>query len=73
LQVKILFYEVAYICTWSGSAWECGCQDSACTQSYWRIQQFKRKKRELVKERKDKAPAEMLPGLVVCTRPLKLS
>jgi hypothetical protein len=35
-------YNLAYICSWVGSAWKCGCRDSACTQSYWMIQSFKR-------------------------------
>jgi hypothetical protein len=35
-------YSLAYICSWAGSAWKCGCRDSACTQSYWQIQSFKR-------------------------------
>jgi hypothetical protein len=33
---------LGYICSWTGSAWKCGCRDSACTQSYWMIQSFKR-------------------------------
>jgi hypothetical protein len=33
---------VAYTCRWTGSRWKCGCRDSACTQSYWQIQSFKR-------------------------------
>ena len=35
-------YNLAYICTWTGAAWKYGCRDSACTQSYWQIQSFKR-------------------------------
>jgi Carbohydrate binding module (family 6)/Right handed beta helix region/Protein of unknown function (DUF1565) len=35
-------YNLAYICSWTGSSWKCGCRDSACTQSYWQIQSFKR-------------------------------
>jgi hypothetical protein len=35
-------YVLAYLCTWTGSSWKCGCRDSACTQSYWQIQSFKR-------------------------------
>jgi hypothetical protein len=35
-------YYVAYTCKWTGSTWKCGCRDSACTQSYWQIQSFKR-------------------------------
>jgi hypothetical protein len=33
---------VGYVCKYNGSAWKCGCRDSACMQSYWQIQQFKR-------------------------------
>jgi hypothetical protein len=33
---------LGYICSWTGSSWKCGCRDSACTQSYWQIQSFKR-------------------------------
>lgn len=35
-------YSLAYICTWMGSSWKCGCRDASCTQSYWQIQSFKR-------------------------------
>jgi len=35
-------YHLAYICSWTGTNWKCGCRDSACTQSYWMIQSFKR-------------------------------
>jgi hypothetical protein len=35
-------YNLAYICSWVGSAWKCGCRDASCTQSYWQIQSFKR-------------------------------
>jgi hypothetical protein len=35
-------YALAYLCSWTGSAWKCGCRDSACTQSYWQMQSFKR-------------------------------
>jgi hypothetical protein len=35
-------YNLAYICTWVGSAWKCGCRDNTCAQSYWQIQSFKR-------------------------------
>lgn len=31
-------YYVGYTCRWNGSAWRCGCRDSACTQSFWQIQ-----------------------------------
>jgi hypothetical protein len=35
-------YVLSYMCSWTGSGWKCGCRDSACTQSYWQIQSFKR-------------------------------
>jgi hypothetical protein len=35
-------YVLGYVCSWNGSAWKCGCRDSACTQSYWQVQSFKR-------------------------------
>jgi hypothetical protein len=35
-------YALGYLCTWTGSAWKCGCRDTACTQSYWQIQNFRR-------------------------------
>jgi hypothetical protein len=35
-------YTLGYLCSWTGSAWKCGCRDAACTQSYWQIQQFRR-------------------------------
>jgi hypothetical protein len=31
---------LAYICEWTG-VWKCGCNDSACSTSYWNLQQFK--------------------------------
>jgi hypothetical protein len=33
---------LAYLCTWNGSAWKCGCRDRACTQSSWQIQSFQK-------------------------------
>ena len=33
-------YYVAYTCQWTGSAWKCGCRDSACSQSYWQLQKI---------------------------------
>jgi hypothetical protein len=33
-------YYVAYTCMWNGSAWKCGCQGMACTQSYWQLQKI---------------------------------
>ena len=35
-------YVLGYLCTWTGSTWKGGCRDSACTQSYWQRQSFKR-------------------------------
>ena len=35
-------YALGYIYSWQSSQWKCGCRDSACTQSYWQIQSFKR-------------------------------
>jgi hypothetical protein len=35
-------YFVAYICTWAGSTWKCGCADSACNQGYWQLQPFRK-------------------------------
>ncbi|SRR6266511_4614941 len=35
-------YVLGYLCSWTGGAWKCGCRDSACAQSYWQIQSFKR-------------------------------
>lgn len=32
---------VAYVCQWTGTQWKCGCQDSACNQSYWQLQGVK--------------------------------
>jgi hypothetical protein len=31
-------YYVAYTCNWTGTKWNCGCRDTACTTSYWQIQ-----------------------------------
>ena len=36
---------LAYICDWNGSAWKCGCSDTACTTNYWNLQQFKKQKK----------------------------
>ena len=33
---------VAYTCTWTGSAWKCGCRDQACSQNLWQLQQIQR-------------------------------
>lgn len=35
------FFWVGYVCQWTGSLWKCGCRDSACTTSYWQLQQVK--------------------------------
>jgi hypothetical protein len=35
-------YALGYTRSWNGSMWKCGCRDSACTQSYWQIQNFRR-------------------------------
>jgi hypothetical protein len=32
---------VGYVCRYAGG-WKCGCRDTACTQSYWQIQRFKK-------------------------------
>ncbi len=32
---------VAHVCTWTGTAWKCGCRDQTCATSYWQIQGFK--------------------------------
>lgn len=34
-------YIVAYICTWTGGEWKCGCRDKACLNNYWQLQTFK--------------------------------
>jgi hypothetical protein len=33
-------YVVGYVCTWNGSAWLCGCADTACATNYWQLQAF---------------------------------
>ena len=33
-------HALAYICTWDGVSWKCGCRDSFCTQSFWQLQTF---------------------------------
>jgi murein DD-endopeptidase MepM/ murein hydrolase activator NlpD len=37
LSANTLFY-VAYTCTWTGSAWKCGCRDQTCAQNFWQLQ-----------------------------------
>jgi len=34
-------YVVAYVCTWTGGEWKCGCRDKSCSQNYWQLQTFK--------------------------------
>jgi hypothetical protein len=31
-------YVLAYMCTYTGTQWKCGCRDSVCAQSYWQLQ-----------------------------------
>ena len=31
---------VAYVCSWTGSEWKCGCRDSACAQGFWQLQSY---------------------------------
>jgi len=31
---------VSLTATWNGTAWRCGCRDSACTTPYWQLQRF---------------------------------
>lgn len=31
-------FVLGYVCSWTGSRWQCGCRDTACTQTYWQIQ-----------------------------------
>jgi hypothetical protein len=33
-------YVVGYVCYWNGTAWQCGCANTACTTSYWQLQAF---------------------------------
>ena len=37
-QPSVPLYFVAYICSWDGSAWKCGCRDRTCATSYWQLQ-----------------------------------
>ena len=41
-QMAQLNYYLAYICQWNGTAWKCGCRDSACSTNYWNLQEFKK-------------------------------
>ena len=34
-------FVVAYLCTWTGTVWKCGCRDQACTTPSWQLQKFK--------------------------------
>jgi hypothetical protein len=29
---------LAYTCNWTGTKWNCGCRDQACTQNFWQLQ-----------------------------------
>jgi hypothetical protein len=31
-------YVLAYVCTWTGTQWKCGCHDSVCAQNFWQLQ-----------------------------------
>ena len=31
---------LAYICTWTGTEWKCGCRDQDCGTRYWQLQRF---------------------------------
>ena len=33
---------IAYICTWTGRKWKCGCRDAACSNGHWQLQMFKK-------------------------------
>ena len=33
---------VAYICSWTGTNWKCGCRDAYCGQGYWQLQKFQK-------------------------------
>ena len=35
-------FVVAYVCTWTGTEWKCGCRDASCQQSFWQLQAFRR-------------------------------
>lgn len=35
-------YVAAFICTWTGAQWKCGCSDSSCIIPRWQIQKIKR-------------------------------
>ncbi|KKQ54006.1 MAG: Fibronectin, type III domain protein [Candidatus Falkowbacteria bacterium GW2011_GWC2_38_22] len=34
-------YLLVYICSWTGTAWKCGCRDALCAQNFWQLQKFK--------------------------------
>jgi hypothetical protein len=34
-------YVVAYVCTWTGTQWKCGCHDSNCAPNFWQLQAWK--------------------------------
>lgn len=33
-------YVLAYVCTWAGNAWKCGCNDAACATPNWNILKY---------------------------------
>ena len=33
-------YYVGYTCNWTGTRWNCGCRDQACTNNYWQLQKI---------------------------------
>lgn len=35
-------YFVAYVCTWTGTEWKCGCADTTCATPMWQVQGFRR-------------------------------
>jgi len=35
-------YILGYICSWSGTQWQCGCRDSSCSVNYLNLQEFRR-------------------------------
>lgn len=42
-QLRRTQYYVAYVCTWTGTQWKCGCRDQTCAQRYWNLQAFTNK------------------------------
>jgi mannan endo-1,4-beta-mannosidase len=41
-QLQNTNYYAAYVCTWTGTEWKCGCRDSACATNYWNLQAFRK-------------------------------